>query len=138
MRRPWLHRIAYCQSNRLLILLLQAEEEIRFFMVDGMFKRKINTNCHSPRLVPNTCQGLDPPYLLLPTNFKYNLELTLSTVFSSCSSFCAELRSQVFWDSAMFSMVCVRGAASYQSRGNVFRDDKKNSMEFFNTDKCSL
>jgi hypothetical protein len=33
-----LHRIPYCQSKRLLILLERAETEIRFWMANGMFK----------------------------------------------------------------------------------------------------
>ena len=33
-----LHRIPYCQSNRFIILLLQAEKEIRVFLKKCMFR----------------------------------------------------------------------------------------------------
>ncbi len=32
--------------------------------------KKMNINHHSPRLMLNSCQILDPPYFLLPTTFK--------------------------------------------------------------------
>jgi hypothetical protein len=49
-----LHLVDYCQSNFLLIWLLQAETEICIIMADGMFITKINIDRHGPRLKPNT------------------------------------------------------------------------------------
>ncbi len=63
-----LHRIAYCKSNSLLILLESVETEIRFRNANGMFK-KMDIDRHGPRLMPNNCQILDPPYFSLPTTF---------------------------------------------------------------------
>ncbi len=63
-----LHRIAYCQSDRLLILLERGEAEIFFWMANGMFKKKDIVR-HGPRLMLNNCQILDPPYFSLPTTF---------------------------------------------------------------------
>jgi hypothetical protein len=64
-----LHRIAYCQSNSLLILLERAETEICFWMANGMFK-KMDIDRHGLRLKSNNCKILDPPYFLLPTTKK--------------------------------------------------------------------
>jgi hypothetical protein len=64
-----LHGIAYCQSNRLFILLERAETEIPFWLANGMLK-KMDINRHGPRLMPNNCKILDPPYFSLPTIFK--------------------------------------------------------------------
>jgi hypothetical protein len=41
--RSWLNRIAYNQSNRLLILLERAETEIRFRKANGMFNKKLTS-----------------------------------------------------------------------------------------------
>jgi hypothetical protein len=65
-------RITFCQTNRLFILLERAETEICFSMANGTFKMKIDIDCHGPRLMPNNCQHLDPPYFSLPTIFKNN------------------------------------------------------------------
>ncbi len=46
-----LHRIPWCQSNRLFILLERAETEIRFSMANGMFKIKMDIDRHCPRHV---------------------------------------------------------------------------------------
>ncbi len=62
-------RIAYCQSNRLLILLERAETEIRFSMANVMFKNKMDIDRHGPRRMPNNYQHLDPVYFSLPTTF---------------------------------------------------------------------
>jgi hypothetical protein len=43
--------------------------EMRFSMENGMFKMKIDIDHHGPRLMPNNCQQLDPPYVSLPTTF---------------------------------------------------------------------
>ncbi len=56
-----LYRINYCQSNRLLILLERVETEIPFSMANDMFK-KMDIDCHGPRLMPNNCQIFNPPY----------------------------------------------------------------------------
>jgi hypothetical protein len=58
-----------CQSNRLLILLLQAETQIRILMSHNIFKMKINTYHQSPRLIPTTRHHLDPLYFSLQTTF---------------------------------------------------------------------
>ncbi len=66
-----MHRIAFCQTNRLFIFLLErAETEIRFSMANGTFKMKMDINRHSPRLMPNNGKNLNPPFFWLPTTFK--------------------------------------------------------------------
>jgi hypothetical protein len=42
-------RISFCQSNRLLILLLQAEKEMRFLIKNCMLKLYVNLDRHSPK-----------------------------------------------------------------------------------------
>ncbi len=64
-------RIAYCQSNRYLNLLERAETEIRFSMANDMFKMKMDIDRHGPKLMPNKCQYIDPPYFSLQTTFKF-------------------------------------------------------------------
>jgi hypothetical protein len=63
--------IAYfCQRNRLLILLERAENGNSFFSLEnGMLKMKMDIDRNGPRLVPNNCQNLGPPYFSLPTTF---------------------------------------------------------------------
>ncbi len=56
--------------NRLLILLERAETEIRFWMANGMCNKKMDIDRHGPRLMPNNCQIIDPPYFSLPNTFK--------------------------------------------------------------------
>ncbi len=63
-------RIAYCQSNRLLILLERAEAEIRFSMANGMLKMKMEIYCHGSRIMPKNFQHLGPIYFSLLTTFK--------------------------------------------------------------------
>ncbi len=63
-------RIASCQTNRLFILLERAEKEIRFSIVNSMFKPKMDIDRHGPRLMPNNCKNLNPPYFSLPSTFK--------------------------------------------------------------------
>ncbi len=53
--------------NRLFILLESAETEIRFSMANSMFKMKMDIDRHGPRLMPNNCKHLNPPYFSLPT-----------------------------------------------------------------------
>jgi hypothetical protein len=65
--------IAYCQSNRLLILLERAETKLFFNGKWHVFKIKRDNDRHGPRLMPNNCQYLDPPYFSLPTTFKRSL-----------------------------------------------------------------
>jgi hypothetical protein len=65
-----LHRITFCQTNRLFILLEQAETEIHFSMANGTFKMKMDIDRHGPRLMPNICKNLNPPFFSLPTTFK--------------------------------------------------------------------
>ncbi len=67
-----LHCIDNCQSNRLLILLKRAETEYV-----SEWQKAIDIHRHSPRLIPNNCHILDPPFISLPTTFK--LELTKYT-----------------------------------------------------------
>ncbi len=62
-------RIAFCQTNRLFILLERAEKELRFSMANGTFKMKMDIDCHSPRLMPNNCTNLNPPYFSLLSTF---------------------------------------------------------------------
>jgi hypothetical protein len=68
--RPCLIRIAFCQTNRLFILLERAEKEIHFSMANGKFKMKMDIDRHGPRLMPNNCKDLNPPYFSLPSTFK--------------------------------------------------------------------
>jgi hypothetical protein len=63
-------RIAFCQTNRLFILLERAENEIRFSMANGTFKMKMDIDRHSPRLMPNNYTNLNPSYFSLPSTFK--------------------------------------------------------------------
>jgi hypothetical protein len=44
--------------------------EIGIGMAIGMFKKKMDIDRQGPRLMPNNCQSLDPPYFSLPTTFK--------------------------------------------------------------------
>ncbi len=60
---------SFCQTNRLFILLERAEKEICFSMANGMFKTQIDMDRHGPRLIPNNCKNLYPPYFSLPTTF---------------------------------------------------------------------
>jgi hypothetical protein len=62
-------RIAFCQTNRLFILLERAEKEIRLSMANGMFKMKMDIDRHSPRHMPNHCKNLNPPYFSLQSTF---------------------------------------------------------------------
>ncbi len=62
--------IAFCQTNRLFILLERAEKEICFSMTNGMFKIKMDIDRHSPRRMPDNCKNLNPPYFSLPSTFK--------------------------------------------------------------------
>jgi hypothetical protein len=43
-------------------------------MANGMFKMKMDIDRHSPRLMPNNCQHLDPLYFSLPTTFNASLQ----------------------------------------------------------------
>jgi hypothetical protein len=63
-------RNAFCQTNRLFILLESAEKEIRFSMANGRFKMKMDIDRHGPRPMPNNYKNLNPPYFSLPTTFK--------------------------------------------------------------------
>jgi hypothetical protein len=54
----------------LFILLERAEKDIRFSMVNGTFKTKMDIDRHGPRLMPNNCKNLNPPYFSLPSTFK--------------------------------------------------------------------
>jgi hypothetical protein len=38
-------------------------------MANGMLKMKMDIDRHGPRLMPNSCQHLDPLYFSLPTTF---------------------------------------------------------------------
>ncbi len=63
-------RIAFCQTNRLFILLERTEKEIRFSMANGTFKMKMDIDHHCPSLMPNNCINLNPSYFSLPSTFK--------------------------------------------------------------------
>jgi hypothetical protein len=60
----------FLSKNRLFILLDRAEKEIHFSMTNGTFKMKTDIDRHGPRLVPNNCKILNPPYFSFPTTFK--------------------------------------------------------------------
>ncbi len=53
-----MHRIAFCLTNRLFILLERAETEIRFSTANGTFKMKMDIDRHGPRLCPTTVKIL--------------------------------------------------------------------------------
>ncbi len=63
-------RIAFCQTNRLIILLKRAEKEIRFSMANGMFKIKMDIDRQGPRRIPDNCKNLNLAYFSLPSTFK--------------------------------------------------------------------
>ncbi len=42
-------------------------------MANGMFKMKMDIDRHGPRLMPNNCQHLDPPY--------FSFQLPLKSVY---------------------------------------------------------
>ena len=72
-------RIAFCQTNRLFILLERAEKEIRFSMANGMFKTKTDIDRNSPRLMSYNWKNFNPHYFSLTTTFK--------DLFPVCESF---------------------------------------------------
>ncbi len=76
-------RIAFCQTNRLFILLERAETEIHFALANSMFKPKMEIDRHGPRLMPN-CKSLNPTYFSLPTTFKKG---NLTNTVSKCRTF---------------------------------------------------
>jgi hypothetical protein len=76
--------IAHCQSNCLFILLERVEMEICFPMANGMFKMKMDIDCHGPRLMLNNCQHLDPPYFSLPTTFKWLNQQATMMLIDTC------------------------------------------------------
>ncbi len=75
-------RIAFCKTNRLFILLKRAETEIRCAMANSMFKMKMDINRHGPRLMPNNCKHLNPPYFSLPITFMDCFETKLCSILS--------------------------------------------------------
>jgi hypothetical protein len=92
-------RITFCQTSRLFILLERAETEIRFSIANSMFKTKMDIDRQSPRLMPNNCKHLDPPYFSLPTTFNGQKYLILvHEVFFSMNPI--SLR-----DNKLFSMI---------------------------------
>jgi len=92
-------RITFCQTSRLFILLERAETEIRFSIANSMFKTKMDIDRQSPRLIPNNCKHLDPPYFSLPTTFNGQKYLILvHEVFFSMNPI--SLR-----DNKLFSMI---------------------------------
>jgi hypothetical protein len=69
--------IAFCQTNRLFILLERAEKEIRFSMANGMFKIKMDIDRHGPRYMLDNCKNFNPPYFSLPSTFNAALKPVL-------------------------------------------------------------
>jgi hypothetical protein len=63
---PYRHLSNY---NRQFILLESEETEIRFSMANSMFKMKMDIDRHGPRLMPNNCKHLNPPYFSLSSTF---------------------------------------------------------------------
>jgi hypothetical protein len=51
-------------------LLERPEKEKHFSMAKSTFKMKMDIDRHSPRLMPNNCKNLNPPYFSLPSTFK--------------------------------------------------------------------
>jgi hypothetical protein len=114
-------RIASCQTNRLFILLERAEKEIRFSMANGTFKTKMDIHRHGPRLIPNNCKNLNPPYFSLPSTFK--------AYYACFSGICSKLKSGIViqgenaqgtirrFFSVIFLSRDVKGTGSLDSRG---------------------
>jgi hypothetical protein len=54
----------------IIILLERVETEIHFSKANGMFKNKMDIDCHGTRQLPNNCQHLDPHYFSLLSTVK--------------------------------------------------------------------
>ncbi len=67
------HRYLSNKSPTSFILLERAEKKLSFSMTNGMFKTKMDIYRHGPRLMPNNCKNLNPPYFSLPITFKARL-----------------------------------------------------------------
>ncbi len=67
-RNILLNRIAYCQSDRLLILLLQAGKEIKSFSQKVHVQTVNNPGSPNPRHIAAVCHLHGPPLFSLPTN----------------------------------------------------------------------
>jgi hypothetical protein len=50
---------------------VQTVHKPRILMAISMFKMKMDIDRHNSRLMPHTCQYLDPPNFLLPTTKNY-------------------------------------------------------------------
>jgi hypothetical protein len=84
-RKSKMRTEASCQSNRLLILMLQAETQIRILMAENIFKMKINTYHQSPRLIPI-------PLVNILTHFISHYKLPLTCDMFNNNWFCKVLR----------------------------------------------
>ena len=74
-------------SNKSPIILLErAEKEIRFSMANGTLKMKMDIDRHCPRLMPNNCQNLYPPYFSLPSTFKLDFLPKVVTILFKTTS----------------------------------------------------
>jgi hypothetical protein len=47
----------------------ESGNRIHFSMANGTFKMKMDIDRHGPRLMPNNCKNLNPPYFSLPITF---------------------------------------------------------------------
>ncbi len=77
-------RIAFCQTNRLFILLERAEKEILFSMTNGMFKIKMDIDRHGPRRMPDNCKNLNTPYFSLPSTLRRHSDCLLRIIRGFC------------------------------------------------------
>ncbi len=91
-------RIAFCQTNRLFILLERAETEIHFSMANGMFKMKMDKkNWTSIATVPDLC----PTTVKILTHLISRYQLPLKQKLLSQARLEDDLRSVPAW--RMFS-----------------------------------
>ncbi len=42
-------------------------------MANGTFKMRMDVHRHGPRLMPNNCKNLNPPFFSLPSTFKWKM-----------------------------------------------------------------
>jgi hypothetical protein len=66
-------------------------------MANGTFKMKMDINHHGPRLMPNNCKNLNPPYFSLPTTFKLFKKKRVNPLIS-IKKICCDISSTGYAD----------------------------------------
>ncbi len=74
-----LQYVAYCYSNRLLILLYSKRKENWFYAQKLHVQMANYIDCHSPRLIPNLCKLSHPHHFSLPSTYKLRRASFLTT-----------------------------------------------------------